>query len=217
MFAEIFVAHSPNFDSCSEFEISFVFDEDQALYLNMSFLRHQILRLLSSGTLHLVVCSMRTTVFVTFCCYNSSDKGSKSFRKFSSLSVFWSPKKVGIFFFWHIFVALTSTRSWIWFFLSVCSEQTQVKRNFFFHGSKAPSVPGSPHYRDFTIRLRNSTLGRTPLGEAETSTWQHSTLTRRRHLCPRAGFGPAILASERSQTHALDRAATMGSARRNKM
>jgi len=28
------------------------------------------------------------------------------------------------------------------------------------------------------------------LGEAETSTWQHSTLTRHRHLCPRQDSDP---------------------------
>jgi hypothetical protein len=34
---------------------------------------------------------------------------------------------------------------------------------FFFYGSTAPSGPGSPHYRGFTITLRHTTLGRTPL------------------------------------------------------
>jgi hypothetical protein len=31
------------------------------------------------------------------------------------------------------------------------------------HGATAPSVPGPPHYRGFTITLRHTTLGRTPL------------------------------------------------------
>jgi hypothetical protein len=39
---------------------------------------------------------------------------------------------------------------------------------------------------------------------AETSTWQHTTLTTDRHPCPPAGFEPTIPASERPQTHALD-------------
>jgi hypothetical protein len=43
---------------------------------------------------------------------------------------------------------------------------------------------------------------------AETSPWQHITLTRDRHSCPPAGCEPAIPASERPQTHTLDRAAT---------
>jgi hypothetical protein len=44
--------------------------------------------------------------------------------------------------------------------------------------------------------------------DAETSTWQHTALTRDRHPCPRVRFEPAIPASERPQTHTLDRAAT---------
>jgi hypothetical protein len=35
----------------------------------------------------------------------------------------------------------------------------------FFHGATAPSGPGPPHYRGFTIILRHTTLGRTPLDE----------------------------------------------------
>jgi hypothetical protein len=75
-----------------------------------------------------------------------------------------------------------------------------------------PSGPRPPHYWRFLITLRHITLGRTPLDE-----W----LARRRDLyltthnihkiqtsMPPAGFEPAIAASERPQTHALDRAAT---------
>jgi hypothetical protein len=40
--------------------------------------------------------------------------------------------------------------------------------------------------------------------DAETSTWQHTTLTRHRNPCLPAGFEPAIPASQRPQTHALD-------------
>ena len=43
---------------------------------------------------------------------------------------------------------------------------------------------------------------------AETSARQHTTFTRDRHLCPPVGFEPAIPASERSQTHALNHATT---------
>jgi hypothetical protein len=43
---------------------------------------------------------------------------------------------------------------------------------------------------------------------AVTSTWQQTTLTRYMHRCPPAGFETAIPASERPQTHALDRAST---------
>jgi hypothetical protein len=33
------------------------------------------------------------------------------------------------------------------------------------HGATAPSGPGSPHYPGFTITLRHTTVGRTPLDE----------------------------------------------------
>ena len=36
---------------------------------------------------------------------------------------------------------------------------------FFPHGSTAPSGPGPPQYRGFTITLRHTTLGKTPLDE----------------------------------------------------
>jgi len=36
---------------------------------------------------------------------------------------------------------------------------------FFYHGATASSGPGPPYYRDFTITLRHSTLGRAPLDE----------------------------------------------------
>ena len=51
------------------------------------------------------------------------------------------------------------------------------------------------------------TLGRTPLDEwsaRRRDIWQHTTLTRDRHPCPRGGFEPAIPTSERPQTHASD-------------
>jgi len=43
--------------------------------------------------------------------------------------------------------------------------------------------------------------------DAETSTWQDTTLTTAKHHAP-AGFETTIPASERPQTYALDRAAT---------
>ena len=44
---------------------------------------------------------------------------------------------------------------------------------------------------------------------AETSTWQHTTLTTDRRPCPPpVGFEPTVLAGEQPQTYALDRAAT---------
>jgi hypothetical protein len=44
--------------------------------------------------------------------------------------------------------------------------------------------------------------------EAETSTWQRTTLTTDRHPCRRWYSNPQSQKCERLQTHALDRAAT---------
>jgi hypothetical protein len=76
----------------------------------------------------------------------------------------------------------------------------------------APSGPGLPRYRDFTITLRHTTHGRTPLDEWSARRWDlylttHNTHTRHTNIAP-AGFGPTIPASERPQTYVLDRAAT---------
>ena len=68
-----------------------------------------------------------------------------------------------------------------------------------------PGGPQPPHYRSFTITDTPHLvwlLYTSDQPEAETSTWQH-TIT----LTP-AGFERAIPTSERSQTHALDRAVT---------
>jgi len=35
----------------------------------------------------------------------------------------------------------------------------------FFHGTKAPNGLGPPHYRGFTVTIRHTALGRTPLDE----------------------------------------------------
>ena len=72
---------------------------------------------------------------------------------------------------------------------------------FFFRGATAPSGPGSTHFRCFTITLRHTTLGRTPLDEW--SAWcrdlyltTHNTHKRKTFMHP-VGFEPAISASER--------------------
>jgi len=44
--------------------------------------------------------------------------------------------------------------------------------------------------------------------DAETSTWQHTTLTTDRYTIPQTGFEPAIPKSEPPQAHTLDSAAT---------
>jgi hypothetical protein len=46
-----------------------------------------------------------------------------------------------------------------------CKWGLRFPGTFFFHGATAPSAPMPPHYRGFTIKLRHTTLGRTPLEE----------------------------------------------------
>jgi hypothetical protein len=80
------------------------------------------------------------------------------------------------------------------------------------HGATAPSGPGRPHFRGFTITLRHTTLGRTPLDEwsarrKDLYLTTHDTHKRETSMPP-VEFEPAIPASDWPQTHALDRAAT---------
>ena len=78
---------------------------------------------------------------------------------------------------------------------------------FFFHGARAPSGAGPPHYRGFTITL-GRTVFTTDQLDAETYTLQHITLARDRHPCPRRDSNPPIPAREWPQTPTLNRAAT---------
>jgi len=83
---------------------------------------------------------------------------------------------------------------------------------FFYHGATAPSGPGPPHYRGFTITLRHATAGRTPLDEWSARRRDLYRTTHNTHksktTIPPVEFEPAIPASEKPQTHALNRAAT---------
>jgi hypothetical protein len=80
------------------------------------------------------------------------------------------------------------------------------------HSATAPSRPGPPHYRGFTITHRHTTLGRIPLDEW--SAWRRdlylTTLNNHKTQTPKppAVFEPIIPASKRTQSHALDRVAT---------
>ena len=64
---------------------------------------------------------------------------------------------------------------------------------FFSHGATIPSGPGPPHCRGFTITLRHTTLGRTPL-DAWLARRRDLYLTtynnRNRHPCPRRDSNP---------------------------
>jgi len=67
-------------------------------------------------------------------------------------------------------------------------------------------VPESPHYRGFTITLRHTTVGRTPLDEWSAQRRDLYLTTRNTHnrqtFMPPAGFEPTVPASERPHTHA---------------
>ena len=84
--------------------------------------------------------------------------------------------------------------------------------SFFLQWRNSPSWPRPPHCRGFTITLRHTTLGRTPLDERSARRRDlylttHNTHNRQTSMPP-AGFEPKISASERPQTDALVRAAT---------
>jgi hypothetical protein len=89
---------------------------------------------------------------------------------------------------------------------------TQEAHIFFSNGATAPSGPGPPHYRGFTIILRHTLLGRTPLDEwAARCRALYVTIHNNQKIqtsMPPAEFKPVIPASERPQTQALERAAT---------
>jgi hypothetical protein len=81
--------------------------------------------------------------------------------------------------------------------------------NFFFHGARAPSGPGPPHYRGFTITLIHTTLGRTPLDEwsaRRKDLYRATYNTQKRQISmPPARFEPTIPASKQPKTHSFDR------------
>jgi hypothetical protein len=84
------------------------------------------------------------------------------------------------------------------------------------HGTTTPSGPHLPYYLGFMIPLRHTTLGGTPLDEwsarhRDLYLTTHNTNNRQTFI-PSASFEPAIAASERPQTDALNRTAN-GSAR----
>jgi len=57
-----------------------------------------------------------------------------------------------------------------------------------FYGSTAPSGPGPPHYRGFTITLRHTTIDRTPLEERSArrrNFYLKIHNTKDRQSCPR--------------------------------
>ena len=84
---------------------------------------------------------------------------------------------------------------------------------FFYRGTAAPSGPSPPHYQRFTITLRHTTLGRTPLGKWSARrrnlyVTTHNTHMRQTDIHAPEEFAPTISTSERPQNHDSDRAAT---------
>jgi len=80
---------------------------------------------------------------------------------------------------------------------------------FFYHGSTAPSGPGSPYYRGCTIVMRHATLCRTPLDDGSSRRRDlflttHNAHKRQKTSMLPAGFEPTTPASKRPQTHALN-------------
>ena len=97
--------------------------------------------------------------------------------------------------------------------VTLCPSRTVQGIEAIFFMAPQPLVGQGPlHCRGFVITLRRTILSRTPLDE-----WSarrrglylttHNTHNRQTSM-PTARFEPAIPASERTQTHALDRAAT---------
>jgi len=83
---------------------------------------------------------------------------------------------------------------------------------FFYCGTTVRSGSRCPPYRGFMITLSHTTFGKTVLDKRlgrrrDLYLTTHNTHNRQISLPP-IGLEPTILASERPQTHALDRAAT---------
>jgi hypothetical protein len=80
----------------------------------------------------------------------------------------------------------------------------KVLQSYNFHCTTTPSGPRPPHYSDFTITLRNTTLDRTPLDEysdrqRDVYLTTHNTHNKQTSIST-VGFEPAIPASEQPQT-----------------
>jgi hypothetical protein len=81
----------------------------------------------------------------------------------------------------HISVKFTSLH------LLLCHSSDLLPLGFFLHGATAPSGPGPPDCRGFTITLRHTTLGRTPLDEwsaRRRDLYLTTHNTHKRHPCP---------------------------------
>ena len=79
-------------------------------------------------------------------------------------------------------------------------------------GQQPPSGPEPPHYQGFTITLRHTTLGRTPLDKGSAPRRDLYLTTdnthKRQRSKPPARFEPAIPANEQPRNDVLDSAVT---------
>ena len=75
-------------------------------------------------------------------------------------------------------------------------------------GQQPSSGPGPPHCSGFEITFRHSTLSRTPISPSKRPLPDSTQNSQEKELHILARFEPAIPASKRPQTRALDRAAT---------
>jgi len=86
--------------------------------------------------------------------------------------------------------------------------------HFILFGATAPQRARSSSFTRFLDHTHNDALQSVGLLwtrdqlVAQTSTWQHTTLTTDRHPCPRLAFEPTISEGKQPQTYALDSAAT---------
>jgi len=78
----------------------------------------------------------------------------------------------------------------------------------FFYGATAPRGPGPPHCRGFTVTLRHTALGRTPLDEWSARRrdlyLQTHNIHKKHTSIPPEECAPTIPKRERPQTQALD-------------
>ena len=89
----------------------------------------------------------------------------------------------------------------------VWKQRTQHTTHLYFYGWTAPAGTGPPHCWGFTVTLRHTTLGATPLDEwsvrrRDLYLTAHNSYNRQTDMPPDI-FEPAIPASERPQTHDL--------------
>jgi len=89
---------------------------------------------------------------------------------------------------------------------------TRQKVITFSNDATSPSGPGPPHYRGVTITLRHTTFGMISLEEWSARLRGLYLTTHNTHnmetCLPPIRFETTISASEQTQTHSLDRAAT---------